>query len=256
VTPVSQFYFQQAFNNVMFGPWQKIAEGYGLMVLGYYGRTPVEPDPEIVKIAAEQLKREPTRQTPQELNDKDPEKGLDAARRLLQAAGIAETDENLFIAATCKEKGITFLKGEAKVMVRKNLTKPAAKTADADQPATYSVSVGGRRYTVLIEDGKATVNGKVYDVDIAEGGEVHTVPGGKEQAATSDAKSVKAPMPGSIVRVTCKEGDNVHANDTMFVIEAMKMEVEVKAPQAGTVSSIAVSPGSQVTAGHVLAYLN
>ena len=33
VTPVSQFYFQQAFNNVMFGPWQRIAEGYGKMVL-------------------------------------------------------------------------------------------------------------------------------------------------------------------------------------------------------------------------------
>jgi pyruvate carboxylase subunit B len=31
VTPVSQFYFQQAFNNVMFGPWKKIAEPYGQM---------------------------------------------------------------------------------------------------------------------------------------------------------------------------------------------------------------------------------
>jgi len=29
VTPVSQFYFQQAFNNTMAGPWKKIAEGYG-----------------------------------------------------------------------------------------------------------------------------------------------------------------------------------------------------------------------------------
>ena len=29
VTPVSQFYFQQAFNNVMFGKWEKFAEGYG-----------------------------------------------------------------------------------------------------------------------------------------------------------------------------------------------------------------------------------
>jgi len=55
VTPVSQFYFQQAFNNVMFGPWKKIADGYGKMVLGYFGKTPVAPDPEIVKIAAEQL---------------------------------------------------------------------------------------------------------------------------------------------------------------------------------------------------------
>ena len=55
VTPVSQFYFQQAFNNVMFGAWERIAEPYGQMVLGYFGKTPVPPDPEVVKIAAEQL---------------------------------------------------------------------------------------------------------------------------------------------------------------------------------------------------------
>ena len=48
VTPVSQFYVQQALNNVMFGPWEKIAESYGQMVLGYFGKTPVPPDPEIV----------------------------------------------------------------------------------------------------------------------------------------------------------------------------------------------------------------
>jgi pyruvate carboxylase subunit B len=60
VTPVSQFYFQQAFNNVMFGPWKKIADGYGKMVLGYFGKTPVPPDAEVVRIAAEQLKLQPT----------------------------------------------------------------------------------------------------------------------------------------------------------------------------------------------------
>ena len=49
VTPVSQFYFQQAFNNVMFGPWKKIADGYGKMVLGYFGKTPVAPDAEVVQ---------------------------------------------------------------------------------------------------------------------------------------------------------------------------------------------------------------
>jgi pyruvate carboxylase subunit B len=33
VTPVSQFYWQQAFSNVMFGKWEKIADGYGRMPL-------------------------------------------------------------------------------------------------------------------------------------------------------------------------------------------------------------------------------
>ncbi len=37
VTPVSQFYFQQAFANVMQGKWKKITPGYGKMVLGYFG---------------------------------------------------------------------------------------------------------------------------------------------------------------------------------------------------------------------------
>ena len=48
-------YFQQAFNNVMFGPWKKIAEPYGKMVLGYFGKTPVPPDEQVVELAREQL---------------------------------------------------------------------------------------------------------------------------------------------------------------------------------------------------------
>ena len=59
VTPVSQFYFQQAFNNVVFGPWKKIAEGYGKMVLGYFGKTPVAPDRDVMRLASEQLELEP-----------------------------------------------------------------------------------------------------------------------------------------------------------------------------------------------------
>ncbi|MEN0067379.1 MAG: biotin attachment protein, partial [Myxococcota bacterium] len=64
VTPVSQFYFQQAFNNVIFGPWKRMANGYGKMVLGYFGRTPVPADPEIVELAAKQLGLEPTTRDP------------------------------------------------------------------------------------------------------------------------------------------------------------------------------------------------
>ncbi len=90
VTPVSQFYFQQAFNNVMFGPWEKIAEPYGKMVLGYFGKTPVPPDPEIVELASEQLGLEPTTRPPLELNDDDPNKGIGAGPQAqLQEAGSA-----------------------------------------------------------------------------------------------------------------------------------------------------------------------
>ena len=118
VTPVSQFYFQQAFNNVVFGDWKRIAEGYGKMVLGYFGKTPLPPDPEIVQSAAKQLKMEATTEDPRAINDRNPNKGAAACEKMLSDAGIADhSEENIFIAATCKEKGIQFLKGEALLSV-------------------------------------------------------------------------------------------------------------------------------------------
>lgn len=94
---------------------EKITPGYGKMVLGYFGKTPVEPDPMVVKAASEQLGLEPTQKTPLEINDADPKKGLKPAKAKLEEAGLPTTDENVFIVATCADKGLLYLKGEAKV---------------------------------------------------------------------------------------------------------------------------------------------
>ncbi len=53
VTPVSQFYAQQAFLNATQGDWKMANPGYAKMILGYFGKTPCEPDPELVKWAEE-----------------------------------------------------------------------------------------------------------------------------------------------------------------------------------------------------------
>ena len=57
VTPGSQQYWLQAFNNVLHGRWKKIDPGYGRSVLGYFGHPPLPPDPEVGKIASEQLEK-------------------------------------------------------------------------------------------------------------------------------------------------------------------------------------------------------
>ena len=151
VTPVSQFYFQQAFNNVMFGSWKKIAEGYGKMVLGYFGKTPCAPDPEVVKIAEEQLGLQPTTETVVDINDKDETKGLKAAQKRLEDAGLEVNDENLFISAACKEKGILFLQGKGTIGVRKNEVK--SETPSSCEPAGngYTVTINGKKYAVALE---------------------------------------------------------------------------------------------------------
>lgn len=246
VTPVSQFYFQQAFNNVMFGPWEKIAEGYGKMVLGYFGKTPVEPDPEIVKLAAEQMGLEPTTKTPLEINDADPSKGLEAARKILKDEELAETDENLFIVATCQDKGVTFLKGEATENIRYAKDEQGA----SEKADSYAVTVDGQTFNIALkENGTAEVDGQIYAVDIGAGDAVPVA----DPADAGAATIVKASMPGTVVNVVASGGQTVQAGDVLLVLEAMKMEVEIKAPVSGLVQAMYVSKGEQVPADKPLA---
>ncbi|MEI6757374.1 MAG: biotin/lipoyl-containing protein [Chlorobium sp.] len=118
VTPVSQFYVQQAFANTIQGHWTKITDGYGKMVLGYFGQTPALPDPEIVRLAAEQLGLEPTAEDVHDINDRNPELGIPYNKSLLEKAKLPLTEENIFIAATCGAKGIAFLKGDCSTGIR------------------------------------------------------------------------------------------------------------------------------------------
>ena len=249
VTPVSQFYFQQAYTNVMFGPWKKITDGYGKMVLGYFGKTPVDPDPEVVKIAAEQLKMEPTKKTPLEINDANPKKGLKVAEAKLKEAGLPVTDENVFIVATCADKGILYLKGEAKVNGVRKVDPNAAKPGKALDAC--KVTVEGKDYNVSFEgDNVAVVNGKRYNIGVGAADAKAAV--AKPAAANGAATTLNSPLPGAVLRLSVKEGDSVTAGQEVLVMEAMKMETAVSAPAAGTVHFL-VKQGDQVQTGHPLA---
>ena len=247
VTPVSQFYFQQAFNNVMFGPWNKIAEGYGKMVLGYFGKTPCEPDSEVVKIASEQLHLEPTTKTPLQINDENPNVGVEASKKRLVDNNIEVNDENIFISAACEDKGILFLEGKAHIGVRKNCGENKETTSITKSDA-YCVKVNGKNFNVKFEnDNKATVNGKTYDIDIKEG-----VKTPSSSNNTVEVKEVKAALPGNVLRIEANVGDTVNENDVLLVVEAMKMETEIKSPFSGVVKSILVEQGDQIQTGQVL----
>jgi pyruvate carboxylase subunit B len=251
VTPVSQFYFQQAFNNVMFGPWEKIADTYGRMVLGYFGRTPVPPDPQVVKLAAQQLKLEPATQPPRARNDVDPTKGVAAAAKKLRTNGLDETDENIFIVATCGDKGIRFLKGDAEIGVRKVKPKPAAPSGgeaeEGQGEIEYNVTVNGKDYWMVVDGNNVTVNGKLYHVHARK--EARPAADRGESAATP----VVAQMPGVVLRLLRRQGERVAAGDPLIVLEAMKMEVEITAPVGGTLAVIAVSAEQHVSTGQLLA---
>lgn len=249
VTPVSQFYFQQAFNNVMQGAWKKIADGYGKMVLGYFGKTPSAPDSEIVKIASEQLGLQPTTELAMDIDDKNPKKGRKAAEQALKDAGINDlSDENVFIAAACKEKGIQFLKGEAKLGIRKNAGGDGVKATSNE----VTVTVGGSSYGIKIENGKAIVDGVSYDYTIKDG--ISQTTSAPAQASSSGAATpITAGLPGTVVKIISPVGTQVSDGTTILIVEAMKMEVEIKSSVSGSVKEIKVKPGDSIVAGQELA---
>jgi len=244
VTPVSQFYFQQALNNVMQGPWNAIAPGYGKMVLGYFGKTPVAPDPEIVKIASEKMGLEPTTKKVLELTDADETKSLAHWENILKEEGIETTEENIFIAAACQEKGITFLKGEAEVNVRKKSDKTTEETGN----------MAAGNYTVVVD-------GQQFSVQVAEGtGDIQVVAANGESAAPSTEATgvgidIKALLPGAVWKIVANPGQSVQEGDVIMILESMKMEIDVVSPKGGVVKSINVAVNDKVVEGQVVAVI-
>lgn len=259
VTPVSQFYAQQAIQNVMFGKFKKFAPGYAKMVLGYFGKTPVPPDPEIVKKAAEFMASNeltkaystPTTKTVLELNDADPKKGRAVAEKALKDAGLPITDENVFIAASCMEKGILFLKDPSKAPMGCRFAEDAPKAGGAANAEGVTVTIGGKPYGVkIVGDGKAVVNGKEVSFTTEAG--IKAAPAAA--AAPAGGQEVKAPVPGTVLRITANSGTKVSKGDEILVMDVMKMETPVTAPCDGTVT-LSVAATDKVGTGDVLAVI-
>jgi len=248
VTPVSQFYWQQAFSNVMFGKWEKIADGYGKMVLGYFGKTPTEPNQDIVKLASEQLKLEPTKENPLDIADRDEKKSLTYWENILKEENLETTEENIFIAAACADKGIEFLKGETKVNVRKKSDSDDVEASPKKQESSGDVS----SYTILLDGEKYNVQvapGTDINITAAPSKETNQVQETKTNTPSGSGNNVVAPVNGVVVKIVANPGDSVSADQTIVILESMKMEIEVKAGSNGKLSSVNITKGQNVEEG-------
>ncbi|WP_419782192.1 biotin/lipoyl-containing protein [Malaciobacter marinus] len=246
VTPVSQFYWQQAYANVMFGPWKQIAPGYGKMVLGYFGKTPTKPDEEVVKLASEKLKLEPTSENPLDIADRDEKKTMAYWEKRLNEENIEATEENIFIAAACDEKGIAFLKGDSPLSVRKNekVCKQGESKNMNNASGNYTVVVDGQKFNVTVAEGDANIQ--------ITPAETSSTP----VETSRDQQEVPAAVNGNVWKVLVKEGEKVEKDQKIMILEAMKMEIDINAPQAGTISKILVSQNEAVDEGQSLAIIS
>ncbi len=246
VTPVSQFYWQQAYANVMFGKWKQIAPGYGRMVLGYFGKTPVEPDAEIVALASEKLKLEVTKENPLDLADTVEEKSIAHWTKVLEDEGLETSEENIFIAAACDQKGIAFLKGESPLMIRKG--KNNTNCGEEEMSGNYTVVVDGKQYSVQVAEGEGDIQITPSAVPAAAATEAApVVTGGKGSI------EINSQTPGNVWKILKAPGDSVNEGEQIMILEAMKMEIDIVAEKAGVIKSIDVNTNDAVIDGQLLA---
>ena len=246
VTPGSQQYWLQAFNNVLYGRWQKIDAGYGKAVLGYFGRTPLPPDPEVVSKASEQLGLPPFDGDPLEAAPNN----ISVAGDALREAGLEVNDENVFLVLSSivpgrkmeANEGMRFLKGNPKIDIplKKAEAEPAAsaiaQAVAPTGPVTTQVSVKEgdrvRRFIVTVEPAAGTAS---------------AAPAAAAPAATSRTP-IFSTFGGTVelVDILVAVGDNVKPGTVVAQVEAMKAKHDIRSPVGGRVGAIHVRIGDEV----------
>ncbi|MFH1687536.1 MAG: biotin/lipoyl-containing protein [bacterium] len=256
VTPGSQQYWLQAFNNVLYGRWQKIDAGYGKAVLGYFGKTPLPSDPEVVKVAAEQLKLEPFTGDPLEAAPKN----IDAAKAALQERGLPVNDKNTFLVLGQMvpgkkmevNEGIRYLTGKSKIDVPLKKKAAPAEAAAAPAAAAAPPAISGpvtSRCTVEEGTTRRTFMITVEPANSSAGAPAPAAATAAPVAApSSNGTAVHSTFAGSveIVDILVKIGDQVTRGKTVAQVEAMKATHDIKAPCDGTVSAITAKIGDEV----------
>jgi pyruvate carboxylase subunit B len=254
VTPGSQQYWLQAFSNVLHGRWKKIDPGYGRAVLGYFGRPPLSPDPEVVRIASEQLEKPPFDGDPLEAAPDS----LDVARKALEDRKLPVTEENVFLVAAAivpgkgldLNEGIRFLSGKGRLSLplrKKVETAPAAPPAGGSGPAPSAAQWSAPVTTdCTVVEGTTT---RRFHITIAP----PKAPDGPlpEVAAANGRTPVYSPFEGKaeLVEIQVKVGDAVREGQVVAAVEAMKAKHDVRAPCSGQVATIDAEIGSDVMAG-------
>ena len=248
VTPGSQQYWLQAFNNVMYGRWKQMDAGYGRAVLGYFGKTPLPPSKEVVDAASQQLDLP--------VFDGDPlskaPNNVPVAREAMEAKGIDTTDKNVFLVLSAMtptkkmeaNEGLRFLQGKGKLDIpllsHDEPIAPAPKTR-----ASSSVLTGPVQTSVTVtEGGRARVFAVTVEPDSVG------VPRGAPQldAAAVDGTDVYSTFGGTVevADILVSVGDSVAMGQAVAKIEAMKATHDIKSPVEGTVAAIHVSIGDEV----------
>lgn len=157
VTPSSQIVGTQAVFNVLMGKYKVLTGEFADLMLGYYGETMGERNPEVIEIARAQAKKDPITERPANLLEPEWDTLVAEAEKLPGNNGSPE-DVLTYAMFPGVAPGFFEHRDEGPKSVGKTpeqLANEAANKNDTDRavkgPITYRVSLGGRDHSVIVE---------------------------------------------------------------------------------------------------------
>ncbi len=159
VTPSSQIVGTQAVFNVLMGPYQVLTAEFADLMLGYYGHTKGERDPEVVAKARQQSGKEPITARPADVIDNE---WAALAAQAAELEGFDGTDEDVLTYAMFPKvaPGFFATRPEGPKNVGKDPAElEAERAAAAGDPGTgpvrmpikYEITIDGRQHKVAVK---------------------------------------------------------------------------------------------------------
>ena len=251
VTPSSQIVGTQAVLNVLMGRYTRMTSEFQDLMLGYYGETIGDKNPEVIAIAEGQAGKGVITERPADAISDEFEELGSAARA---CDGCDGSDEDVLTYALFPKvaPGFFATRKDGPRNLGRDPDAPASTSPAPVSAAPSPAATGGKR------DYRISVNGTSYAVSVEPGSapaitrEVAPAPAPVEP---ENGEAVHADLSGNVWKLLKKPGDTVAADEAILILEAMKMETEVSAPRAGTLLDYAVKEGESVAVGDVLAWL-
>ncbi len=249
VTPTSQIVGTQSVINVLTGErYQNITKETAGILKGEYGTTPGPLNAELqakVLDGGQAITCRPADQLKPEIDNL-----TEALSKLVAEKNITlvqpEIDDVLTY-ALFPQVGLKFLENRG----NPDAFEPAPDAESNPAPVAASATGGASA-----ERGPAVydvrVNGKMFTVEVAEGGKLTNVVANTASAPVIAADTTTAALAGNILKVLVNVGDAVAEGQTLLVMEAMKMETEVSAHARATISVVHVQEGDAVVVGDPL----
>ena len=157
VTPSSQIVGTQAVFNVLMGKYKVMTGEFADLMLGYYGESMGERNPEVVAIAQAQAKKEPITIRPADLLAPEWDKLVGEASALEGADGSPE-DVLTYAMFPSVAPGFFKTRSEGPKNVGRSAEQMASAAASAKEagravkgPIKYKVTLGGREHSVSVE---------------------------------------------------------------------------------------------------------